>query len=121
VVRPNYYTHKIDLKSYYYYFLYSKMENNKLIKVGKPTVSPTTPSLVGKPTVSPTTPSLKGNTQETTLREGVVGETVGFPTFLTTLDEKEMKAYLIAKDHLGSSFQLEKSNGFLKWKKSVSS
>jgi hypothetical protein len=55
------------------------------------------------------------------LREGVVGETVGFPTFLTTLDEKEMKAYLIAKDHLGSSFQLEKSNGFLKWKKSVSS
>jgi len=41
--------------------------------------------------------------------------------FITTLDEKEMKAYLIAKDHLGSSFQLEKSNGFLKWKKSVSS
>jgi len=108
VVRPNYYTHKIDLKSYYYYFLYSKMENNKLIKVGKPTVSPTTPSLNVVSCVFP-------------LREGVVGETVGFPTFLTTLDEKEMKAYLIAKDHLGSSFQLEKSNGFLKWKKSVSS
>jgi len=101
------------------------MENNKSTVVGKP---------VGKPTVSPTTPSLNvvscvfplregvvGETVGFPTREGVVGETVGFPTFLTTLDEKEMKAYLIAKDHLGSSFQLEKSNGFLKWKKSVSS
>jgi nitrogen-specific signal transduction histidine kinase/DNA-binding NarL/FixJ family response regulator len=35
---------------------------------------------VGKPTVSPTTPFLIGNGQDTTLREGVVGETVGFPT-----------------------------------------
>lgn len=48
-------------------------------------------------------------------------ETDGFlTTYLKTLDEKEMKAYLIAKEHLGTSFQLEKSNGFLKWKKSVS-
>jgi hypothetical protein len=36
--------------------------------------------------------------------------------YLQTLTEKEYKAYLIAKSHLGTSFQLEKSNGFLKWK-----
>jgi hypothetical protein len=37
--------------------------------------------------------------------------------YLATLNEKEKKAYEIARDHLGTSFQLEKSNGFLKWKK----
>ena len=36
--------------------------------------------------------------------------------YIQSLTEKEHKAYLIAKSHLGSSFQLEKSNGFLKWK-----
>jgi hypothetical protein len=35
--------------------------------------------------------------------------------YLKTLSEKEFKAYEIAKDHLGSSFELEKSVGFLKW------
>jgi hypothetical protein len=37
--------------------------------------------------------------------------------YLETLNEKEMKAYIIAKNHLGTSFQLEKSVGFKKWKK----
>ena len=37
--------------------------------------------------------------------------------YLASLNEKEKKAYEIARDHLGTSFQLEKSNGFLKWKK----
>ena len=37
--------------------------------------------------------------------------------YLSTLNEKELKAYKIAFDHLGSSFQLEKSNGFKLWKK----
>jgi hypothetical protein len=37
--------------------------------------------------------------------------------YLETLSEKEMKAYIIAKNHLGTSFQLEKSGGFKKWKK----
>ena len=37
--------------------------------------------------------------------------------YLKTLSEKESKAYHIAKSHLGPSFQLEKSNGFLQWKK----
>jgi len=36
--------------------------------------------------------------------------------YLKTLSEKEMKSYLIAKSHLGTSFQLDKSVGFLKWK-----
>ena len=35
--------------------------------------------------------------------------------YLKTLTEKERMAYEIAKDHLGSSFELEKSNGFIVW------
>jgi hypothetical protein len=35
--------------------------------------------------------------------------------YLKTLTEKELKAYEIAKDHLGSSFELEKSVGYLTW------
>lgn len=37
--------------------------------------------------------------------------------FLNSLDEKHLKSYYIAKSHLGSSFDLEKSNSFLHWKK----
>ncbi len=37
--------------------------------------------------------------------------------YLKSLTEKELKSYEIAKDHLGSSFQLEKSNGFREWSK----
>jgi hypothetical protein len=37
--------------------------------------------------------------------------------YLKSLNEKEMKAYLIAKEHLGSSFDLSKSVGFINWKK----
>lgn len=37
--------------------------------------------------------------------------------YLATLSPKESKAYHIAKSHLGSSFSLEKSNGFIEWKK----
>jgi hypothetical protein len=37
--------------------------------------------------------------------------------YIKTLDEKELKAYHIARDHLGMSFQLDKSNGYLNWKK----
>jgi hypothetical protein len=35
--------------------------------------------------------------------------------YIKSLDEKELQAYHIAKSHLGSSFSLEKSVGFLKW------
>ena len=39
--------------------------------------------------------------------------------YLKTLSPKEKKAYLIAKEHLGMSFQLDKSVGFLTWKKDL--
>lgn len=37
--------------------------------------------------------------------------------YIKTMNEKEMKAYKIAKEHLGMSFQIEKSIGFREWKK----
>ena len=39
--------------------------------------------------------------------------------YLKTLDEKEKQAYEIAKSHLGNTFHLKKSNGFIDWKKSL--
>ena len=44
-------------------------------------------------------------------------EQIYFDQYIQTLDEKDLKAYYIARDHLGMSFQLEKSNGYLNWKK----
>ena len=41
--------------------------------------------------------------------------------YLDSLSEKEKKAYEIASSLLGSSFSLEKSIGFIKWKKSLCS
>jgi hypothetical protein len=37
--------------------------------------------------------------------------------YLSSLNERELKAYYIAKDHLGMSFNMERSNGFRQWKK----
>ena len=37
--------------------------------------------------------------------------------YIDQLSSKESKAYYIAKEHLGSSFQLEKSVGFLEWRR----
>jgi len=39
--------------------------------------------------------------------------------YLNSLCEKDRKGYEIAKSHLGMSFQLEKSLGFLAYKKSM--
>jgi hypothetical protein len=39
--------------------------------------------------------------------------------YVECMNEKERKAYMIAKTHLGDSFQLEKSIGFLDWVKSL--
>jgi hypothetical protein len=36
--------------------------------------------------------------------------------YLESLTPIEKKAYLIAKDHLGSSFNILRSNGFIEWK-----
>jgi len=38
--------------------------------------------------------------------------------YLQSLSPKEVKAYYIAKDHLGMTYQYEKSIGYLAWKKS---
>jgi hypothetical protein len=37
--------------------------------------------------------------------------------YLKNLDPIERKAYTIGKSHLGSSFNVIKSNGFIDWKK----
>ncbi len=37
--------------------------------------------------------------------------------YIESLNPKEYKAYLIAKSHLGTSFNIEKSVGFLQWLK----
>ena len=44
------------------------------------------------------------------------GEQINLKSFLEQLSIKERRAYEIAKNHLGMSFQLEKSVGYLKWK-----
>jgi hypothetical protein len=37
--------------------------------------------------------------------------------YLKNIGDVEKKAYLIAKEHLGSSFNICKSNGYKDWKK----
>jgi hypothetical protein len=37
--------------------------------------------------------------------------------YIKSLSEREYKALMIAKEHLGSSFDLTKSIGFIAWKK----
>jgi len=41
--------------------------------------------------------------------------------YLESLSEAEKQAYMIAKDHLESSFNLEKSIGFIQFKKNLES
>lgn len=36
--------------------------------------------------------------------------------YLKSLSPMELKAYHIAKDHLGTTFNIEKANAFLQWK-----
>ena len=45
---------------------------------------------------------------ESTLAENIA-------KYLNQLSPIEMKAYNIAKNHLGSSFNIAKSNGFIAW------
>jgi len=37
--------------------------------------------------------------------------------YIVSMTEKERKAYEIAKTHLGSLFTLDKTAGFIQWKK----
>jgi hypothetical protein len=39
--------------------------------------------------------------------------------YIQSLSEKELQAFYIAKAHLGTSFSLEKSLGFIKWLENV--
>jgi hypothetical protein len=39
--------------------------------------------------------------------------------YLQQLDTIEKKAYTIGKKHLGTSFNVLKSNGFVEWKKKI--
>lgn len=41
--------------------------------------------------------------------------------YIMQLDKIEKQAYTIGKQHLGSSFNVVKSNGFLNWKKKLNS
>jgi len=38
--------------------------------------------------------------------------------YLIQMNDYQKKAYLIAKEHLGTSFNILKSNGYSEWKKS---
>ena len=43
-------------------------------------------------------------------------ETAIIAAYISQMSPFERSAYRIAKSHLGTSFNLRKSNGFLKWK-----
>ncbi len=49
--------------------------------------------------------------------EEVSDQSILFAIYLQSLNARERKAYEIAKSHLGMSFDLEKSNGYLEWVK----
>jgi hypothetical protein len=44
-----------------------------------------------------------------------ISDTNSTVDYIKSLSPKEYKAYLIAKHHLGMSFDIEKSIGFLYW------
>jgi hypothetical protein len=49
-------------------------------------------------------------------------ESINLPEeYLKTLSAKELQGYHIAKSHLGATFDLEKSIGFLEWKQRTQS
>ena len=60
---------------------------------------------------------MDSQTISTKLQRDVSAEQTYLDTYVKTFDEKELKAYNIAVEHLGMSFQLEKSIGYLTWKK----
>ena len=39
--------------------------------------------------------------------------------YLKNMDESDKQAYLIAMNHLGSSFNIYRSNGFKEWQKNM--
>ena len=41
--------------------------------------------------------------------------TITVEKYIESMTEKEKQAYQIAKEHLGSLFTIEKTNGYLQW------
>jgi hypothetical protein len=60
---------------------------------------------------------MNSQTTPKTLQRDVSTEQSYLDAYIKTFDEKELKAYNIAVEHLGMSFQLEKSIGYIAWKK----
>lgn len=50
--------------------------------------------------------------QQRDKNEGAADNTAAY---ISQMSQFELSAYRIAKSHLGTSFNLRKSNGFLKW------
>ena len=50
-----------------------------------------------------------------------VKNTLVVDLYIESLSPKEKKSYIIAKNHLGDSFSLEKSVGFIQFKKKIDS
>lgn len=62
---------------------------------------------------------MQNNTSQITENIQKTSEQQLMKAYLDSLQEKEKKGYEIAKSHLGMSFQLEKSLGYLQYKKSL--
>ena len=62
---------------------------------------------------------MQKNTSQTVENTHETSEQRIMKAYLDSLHEKEKKGYEIAKSHLGMSFQLEKSLGYLQYKKSL--
>jgi len=48
-------------------------------------------------------------------KKGETGKDTTTDAYILQMSPLELSAYRIAKGHLGTSFNLRKSNGFLKW------
>jgi hypothetical protein len=62
---------------------------------------------------------MQNNTSQITENIQKTSEQQLMKAYLDSLQEKEKKGYEIARSHLGMSFQLEKSLGYLQYKKSL--
>jgi hypothetical protein len=62
---------------------------------------------------------MQKNTSQITENIQKISEQQLMKSYLDSLHDKERKGYEIAKSHLGMSFQLEKSLGYLQYKKSL--
>jgi hypothetical protein len=57
----------------------------------------------------------QGERQEQQQQQGTGGNDTDADAYISQMSPFELSAYRIAKSHLGTSFSLKKSNGFLKW------